>query len=83
MRTFTITFQNDQEAENFLNKLQATKFEDDVEIFEMNEDTTEEGIDAFDRGMTEFYENPFDKVTYEQFQKDMLDNGIKFYLLRP
>ena len=84
MRTFTITFQSDKDAEEFLQKLQSAKFENDVEIFEMNEDATEADMDAFDKGMTEFYERPFDKAAYEKFQKEMVDkHRITFYLLRP
>ncbi len=84
MRTLTITFQSDKDAEGFLAKLQTIKFEDEVEIFEMNDDTSEEDMDAFDEKMSEFYEKKFDKATYEKFQKEVMDNyGIKFYLLKP
>jgi hypothetical protein len=85
MRTFTITFQDDQDADTLLSNLQtAVKFNDEIEILEMNEDSTEDDMDALDDSLGEFYEKPFDKETYENLQKEMSDNyGIKFILLRP
>jgi hypothetical protein len=85
MRTFTITFQDDQDGDTFIDNFgTAVKFKDEVEILEMNEDSSEEDLDALDDSLGEFYEKPFDKETYESQQKELLENyGIKFILLRP
>ena len=84
MRTFTITFQSDQDTDTFLTAVQTVKFQKEVELIEINEDSSEEDMDMLDDSLDEFYDEPFDQDRYESLQKNMKDKyGINFFLLRP
>ena len=82
MKTITVTLHKDEDAEYLMQKLQtASGFQGAVEIFEMDEDTPDEDLEAFDERMEEFYDQPFDETTYEAFQKELKERfGIRFIL---
>ena len=85
MKTITVTLHSDKDAEYLMHKLQtATKFEGEVEILAMDEDISDEDLEAFDERMNEFYEQPFEEGTYAEFQEELKERfGIGLIFLRP
>ncbi len=85
MKTITITLHNDEDAAYLLNKIEtATNFKDQVEVFEMDEETSDEELEAFDERMEEFYAQPFDEATYTEFREELKERfGISFFIMNP
>lgn len=85
MKTITITLQNDQDADQIMDYLcNQNKYQAPAEIFEMDENISDEDLEAFDRRMEEFYDQDFDEAAYLSFRQELIDRfGIYFALITP
>jgi C-terminal processing protease CtpA/Prc len=71
MKTITIYLQSDKDAEVLMDKLQTAKFlEDAVTAYAMDDDISDEALEAFEESLDEYYEQPYSDDNYAAFQEE-------------
>ena len=71
MRTLTVCVHNDQDAELLKKILETTKFSDEVETYEDENEFTEEDIAEWDRRVAEYEKDPSKGRPVDEFIKEM------------
>jgi putative addiction module component (TIGR02574 family) len=71
MKTITVCVHNDKDAELLKKILQTTKFNEEIETYEEEEEFTGEDIAEFDRRAAEYDKDPSKGRPVDDFLKEM------------
>ena len=71
MSTITINVHNDADKELLKKLLESAEFTDEIEIYEDNNEFTDEDIAEFDRRMSELEKDPSKGISLVELKKDI------------
>ena len=84
MKTITIYLQEEQDAATVTKLLESTPFQGPIEAYEMDDDISDEEIDAFEDRLDAYHQEPDSEANYLRFKSEMKEqHGIGILIKNP
>ena len=84
MKTITIYLQSELDSARIMKALHNTPFEGPIEAYEMDEEITDEEVEAFEDKLDEYHELPDSEENYLSFKSEMQEKyGIGVLIKNP
>ncbi len=71
MKTLTVCVHGDKDTELLKKIIESTKFNDEIEVYEDEDELSTEDIAELDRRLEEYERDPSKRISSEDFRKDM------------